>query len=520
MRRWLVGLVPRLVPVVLAACGHPGVDPGRAAAPTEPDARQRARDAEIAARAAPFVDAFSNSAAVLAPDGRVAFVSTRDGLPQLYVGEVAHPAAAPRKLPLPAERALAPRLLPDGRTLLFLSDVGSDEKFHIFRIDLDGSGLADLTPAGELHRNRPVVARRSGAFVYGAHALDDPATRVLVQTLDAPPRELYRDPKVGSVVDVTPDGRRALFLRELSDTEQILFALDTASGALTRLFPPEGEVHKIGGAAFVGDGASVLAASEQRGRPLRVLRLDAATGAEQARYDEATAKTASIGDLAVAPAGDRAVLSLDAGDHSELRVLDPRDLRALAPPATPLGSIDLGELDADGRRLTLSIRSPEAPPDIAVLDVASGAITPLRAEPRPGLGTPPRASITQTPAFDGRAIPLNLYLPTGATGRLPTFVLVHGGPSGSAKIAWSATIGFWTAMGFAVVAPNIRGSTGFGIDYEQADNRERRGDAVRDIESVNRWARARSRRQQASRQQPLAPRRTARSPLTSRAPTR
>ncbi|TMQ20676.1 MAG: S9 family peptidase [Deltaproteobacteria bacterium] len=58
------------------------------------------------------------------------------------------------------------------------------------------------------------------------------------------------------------------------------------------------------------------------------------------------------------------------------------------------------------------------------------------------------------------------------------------------RIAWSAAIGFWAAMGFAVVAPNIRGSTGFGIDYEQADDREHRADAVRDVESVNRWARA------------------------------
>jgi dipeptidyl aminopeptidase/acylaminoacyl peptidase len=125
-----------------------------------------------------------------------------------------------------------------------------------------------------------------------------------------------------------------------------------------------------------------------------------------------------------------------------------------------------------------------------VLEVESGVIAPLRAEPRPGLGTPPRATIERIRSFDGLTIPVNLYLPSGAAGRLPTLVLIHGGPAGSAPIAWSSTIGFWTAMGFAVVAPNIRGSTGFGIEFEQADNRERRGDAVRDVEAVNRWARA------------------------------
>src|SRR5437868_15204176 len=101
-----------------AACGA-AVDAKIALSPAAGDPGQAARDAEIAARAAPFVDAFSNAVAILAPDGQVAFVSTRDGLPQLYVGKVGEPDRPPRKLPLPAERVVAPRLLPDGKTLVF-----------------------------------------------------------------------------------------------------------------------------------------------------------------------------------------------------------------------------------------------------------------------------------------------------------------------------------------------------------------------------------------------------------------
>jgi dipeptidyl aminopeptidase/acylaminoacyl peptidase len=385
-------------------------------------------------------------------------------------------------------RALAPQLLPDGKTVVFVSDVGSDQKFHIFAIGLDGNGLADLTPAGELRRDAPHIARAAGTLVYGAHVLDDQSTRIFVHTVESPPREVYRDPQIGTIADVSADGTRALYLRTLSDTEQILFALDTASGELTRLFPPAGQV-LIGTAQLTADGASVITASAERNRPLRVLRLDARTGTEQARYDEVTAITAGLDDIAISPAGGVAVVSLHAGEHSELRLLDPRDLRSLATPKVPLGTISSGTFDASGQRLTLDVLTPDGPADIAMLDVASGVLTPLRHEPRPGVGKPPRATIEKVPAFDGRSIPINVYLPDGATGRLPTLVLIHGGPSSSARIAWSPTIGFWTAMGFAVIAPNIRGSTGFGVEYEQADNREHRIDAVRDVESVNRWAR-------------------------------
>ncbi|HEX7841870.1 MAG TPA: prolyl oligopeptidase family serine peptidase [Kofleriaceae bacterium] len=485
MSRWIF--------LAMVACGHAGTDSRGAASPAA-DSGQPARDAEIAARAAPFVDAFSNSAAVLAPDGRVAFVSTRDGLPQLYVADAAQPDAPPRRLPVPIERVVAPRLLPDGKTLVFLSDVGSDQKFHIFRIGLDGRGLADLTPDGELRRGAPQIARGAGVMVYGAHVLDDQSTRVFVQTVDqtivGPPREIYRDPKVGFVSDVTADGSRALFVRALSVTEQVLLSIDLASGKLARLFPPEGQVCALGDTSFTADGASVLTGCEARGRPLRVVKVDARTGAEQAHYDETAVPTAGLGGVVVSPRGDLAILSLDAGDHTVLRALDPRDLHALPVPSAPLGSIDVGLFDDGGRRLALTVRAPDAPPEIAELDVATGVIAPLRREPRPGLGTPPHATIEKVRAFDGRTIPVNVYLPDGATGRLPALVLVHGGPTGNSKISWSPTIGFWTAMGFAVIAPNIRGSSGFGIEYEEADDREHRIDAVRDVESINRWARA------------------------------
>jgi dienelactone hydrolase len=481
MTRWIL--------LVAAACGHPGNGARSAIAPPA-DPGQPARDAEIAARAAPFVDAFSDYGAVLAPDGQVVFVSNRDGLPQLYVGTVGEPDRAPRRLPVPPERAMAPRLLPDGKSLVFLSDVGSDQKFHLFRIGLDGSGLADLTPDGELRRGAPHVARRSGTMLYTAHVLDDQATRVFVQTVDDPPREIYRDPKVGFVADVSADGARALYIQSLSRTEEVLFAIDVATGKPTRLFPPAGQVCALGEASLTADAASAITACAARGRPLRVIKLDAETGAEQAHYEEAAAPTAGLNSLAVSPAGDRVVVGLEAGEHGELRVLDAHDLRALAVPSVPLGDIDLGEFDADGRRLALTVRLPDAPPEIAALDVATGALERLRREPRSGLGTPPRATVERLRAFDGGSIPVNVYLPDGKTGRLPTLVLIHGGPTAVSMITWSPTIGFWTAMGFAVIAPNIRGSKGYGIEYEEADDRERRIDAVRDVESVNQWARA------------------------------
>jgi dipeptidyl aminopeptidase/acylaminoacyl peptidase len=100
-------------------------------------------------------------------------------------------------------------------------------------------------------------------------------------------------------------------------------------------------------------------------------------------------------------------------------------------------------------------------------------------------------SIEKVAAHDGLVIPVNLYLPRAAAGqRLPVLAFFHGGPSSSYAVRWHPFARFFTALGYAVAEPNIRGSTGFGRAYEMADNREKRGDALKDMATVNAWLKA------------------------------
>jgi dipeptidyl aminopeptidase/acylaminoacyl peptidase len=84
---------------------------------------------------------------------------------------------------------------------------------------------------------------------------------------------------------------------------------------------------------------------------------------------------------------------------------------------------------------------------------------------------------------------VNLYLPVAMPKgtKLPAIVMVHGGPADSAHIGWSSFDRFYSSHGFALIAPNIRGSTSFGRKYEQADDLDKRLDAVRDIEEIGKW---------------------------------
>jgi dipeptidyl aminopeptidase/acylaminoacyl peptidase len=71
----------------------------------------------------------------------------------------------------------------------------------------------------------------------------------------------------------------------------------------------------------------------------------------------------------------------------------------------------------------------------------------------------------------------------------PTVVWFHGGPEGQSRATFRPEIAMWNAAGLDVLAPNVRGSTGYGRRYFSMDDRELRWDAVRDGCEAGRWLR-------------------------------
>ena len=90
--------------------------------------------------------------------------------------------------------------------------------------------------------------------------------------------------------------------------------------------------------------------------------------------------------------------------------------------------------------------------------------------------------------MDGLTIPAYLYLPRGAKDdhATPAVVLVHGGPEFQARPWFDPVTQYFAAAGYAVFVPNVRGSTGYGKVYADADNREKRTDAIWDVTRA--WA--------------------------------
>jgi len=303
-----------------------------------------------------------------------------------------------------------------------------------------------------------------------------------------PAREVYREPKPGFLTDVTRDGKRGLFVRYPSRSENYLVRLDLASGADRTLYPQSGKV-SISDAKYSPDGRTAYVATDAGGEQALLLALDVESGKEKARYAE-NPPIFAISEVEVAKTGDALAVLVDAGNRTEIRLLDARTLRPRAKVAMPLGQGFLSEFSEDGKRVIARWSTPSSPSDAWAIDSTTGKASPLRKEERPSLGElpPMQTSIAAIKARDGLTLPINVTLPSDRAARLPVIVSYHGGPAGSSRFRWSALTAFFVSQGYAWVEPNVRGSSGFGRAFEEADNGQKRLDAFQDIEATGRWA--------------------------------
>jgi dipeptidyl aminopeptidase/acylaminoacyl peptidase len=181
-----------------------------------------------------------------------------------------------------------------------------------------------------------------------------------------------------------------------------------------------------------------------------------------------------------------------ATEKREVAYFDP-DLKKLAAgiakalPQTPL--INIVGASSDESRILLIASSDTQPGMVYLYDKAARSLEPLlpvRAElENKAMGT--MRPVTY-PAADGTMIPAYLTLPPGSDGRnLPAVVLPHGGPSARDEWGFDWLVQFLTALGFAVLQPNYRGSSGYGEAWYGKNGFKAWDVAIGDVNDAGRW---------------------------------
>jgi len=141
----------------------------------------------------------------------------------------------------------------------------------------------------------------------------------------------------------------------------------------------------------------------------------------------------------------------------------------------------------DSTKLALNLSAENLPPDIWILDISKNTFKQLTFSSYAGIKSDGFVTpeLHHFDSFDGLQISSWVYRPHNAPNEpLPVVVSIHGGPESQERPIFNAVQQFLINQGIAVVAPNIRGSMGYGKKYQHLDDVEKRMDSVADIKAL------------------------------------
>jgi len=447
------------------------------------------------ARPIPIDDLYftrSVSSASWSPNGKeIVFTTDISGRSNLW--KVNAYGGWPIQLAQSDERQYGGTWSPDGKWILFQQDTAGNELWDIFAIPSDGGEAINLTNTPEVREEGPrwspdgrTVAlnhKPKEATVYNIALMDWATRKVTLLTHESTPNHLWQS------VAWSPDGKTLYANRlEVSFTDADIYAIDVASGKTTNLTEHTGQALNTG-SSLSSDGKTLLITSNQKSGYQNVALLDLAEKKDIAgknlTWVTDTKWEASAGDFS--PDGKHFTYAINADGRADVFM---GDVAALKSEKIPIGGGVNGfgafpnSFSSSGDRLLLSHESSVEPVDFWIYDLPSrkakqltySAIASLNSAPRPP------SQIVSYRSFDGKMISALLWIPFNLKrdGSNPALVLPHGGPTGQSQDYWSPRIAAFVSRGYICIAPNVRGSTGYGIEFQKANHKDLGGGDLQD----------------------------------------
>lgn len=398
---------------------------------------------------------------------------------------------------------------PTGTSFIISRDRGGDEQdqFYLLEGDArDGVTITTLVDTPE-HKNNFGSWRPDGqAYSFSSNRRRTAFLDVYIQEIGREPQLVYQADATLNPEAFSPDGRYLLIRRSNTnlDTDFLLLDLAHLDHTPRHLTPHEGQAH-FEEAAFSADGQTLYCLTDQ-GRDFSApASLDLATG--QLTFLAERDWDSSV--LAVSPDGTKLLYDINENGAFKLIVRDLESGEETPVPGLPIGTVfGLGLATSkpvwspDSRRIAFSFNSPVHNSDIWEYELDANTVYQVTDSPRGGLNPQKfvMPDLVKFPTFDGLQIPGLLYLP-GADqsedqskgkpgGKTPFILLVHGGPESQTVFGWNPVLQYYVSQGYGVLAPNVRGSSGYGKKYLALDDVRKRGDSVADLKAAVEYLRA------------------------------
>ncbi len=416
------------------------------------------------------------------PDGhRVAFLSNLSGVPQVWIAPSG--GGWPTMVTALDDPVGGVTWSPDGTWLAISVAPGGGMNQQVYLVRPDGTGLRRLTDGGRENNWLGDWSADGKVLTFASNRANPESMDAYLYEIEIGASSLVaKNPGVGYLLDVSRDERFSVLYRQKTRGDNDLFLVEMTGGGETLLTPhdPPGQ---FGSAVFSPDGR-IIYLSSNGGRDRSAFARVKLSGGVGPIEVLSARDDAELQEFSLSDDGATAALLWNVAGRTELSFLDVASLDEIPGPKLPAEIASGLTFSTDGSRLAFTASGAASPPNVWVLERGKGLIQ-VTESPHPGvdLSNLVEPELVRFPARDGLELSAWLYRPKGASVPTPMVLSFHGGPEGQERPAFNSTYQALLARGIGVLAPNVRGSSGFGKKFVNLDNGALRVNGVADIES-------------------------------------
>lgn len=453
-------------------------------------------DPRVTKRIELMIDVRAPGLGIPSPDGKALYFGW--GITGSFqVFRLDQPKGFPIQLTGGQENTVLRAVTPDGKWLVLSRDAGGEENPALYLQPVSGGPLRLVFQARKVQAGFAFVTPDSREIWYTANDVTPDTYTLYRHDIASGQRTLVLNEKgYWLVADRQGAGAsmRVLLIKRPSSLAAEVYEYVPATGQLTPLLGAGESVFYD--AAYAAQPGELLVSTDKFHDFPALYRWKIGSG--EAGFREVLAyPDKGIADFKIDRPRRHVYVEVNDGGYTRLVVLDARTY-AIEPLPLPREAdhVVTGASTEDGRFVTVGVSTPFAPRANYVWDWQTRALTQwlVPSSPEVDLAAFVPARLVTYPAKDGTPIPAFVRVPRGcapdensATDPCPVIVMFHGGPESQARPGFSTYKQLFVDAGYIVVEPNVRGSSGYGRKWLDADNGPKRLDVIGDIEDASRF---------------------------------
>jgi dipeptidyl aminopeptidase/acylaminoacyl peptidase len=437
------------------------------------------------------------------PDGKsIAFISNMSGRNNIWM--VSAEGGWPTQLTVSDQRQSSVAWSPDGKWIAYQSDYDGDEQWDIFIASPKTGKVVNLTSTREIAESDPTWSPDGRYLAYlvkpktsAAYEIDiyDMVMREVKHLTTNTPQDKRNSNPIWS-----KNGKYIVYTQEQAKgTDSNIFIADVATGKSSLLTPHEGEQLYLandidpspipdGGRVLITsnvangyDNIGLLDFSDKGGSVTGVLHPGASKWLTKDKWE--------IRGGEFSPDGKRLTFSANIDGNEDIYLHDLATGKSTALPIPKGVNEPAGGHSAftkDGSRLLYYHNGPTAPGDLWVYTLATGKSHQVTHSLVAGVRSEDMVEpyLVHYPSRDGKwTISALLYVPfnMARNGQNAAIIYIHGGPTSQTMNSFNRFVQYAANQGYMVLAPNYRGSTGYGKEFQQANLFDMGGGDLQDV---------------------------------------